>query len=321
MKEFYIYHDYIPKVGGIETVVFNLAKALDKDGVNVTIIYNSAESPDTIFKYAQVANVIKDTKDLDIKCDVLLLASNHNPPKGVEANRYLQWVHSDYDKYKLSLKNIGLHDNGRLTYIAVSEHAKNVIKRRENVNCEVIYNFVDVDFGIDTRRVLRLVTNTRVSPEKGLARMLDFAKQLKENNIRFSWIVYGDNTNSPDVYEETIKRFKHIEEVQFVGFKNEIEIGLTNADYLVQLSDFEGCPLSVLEALKMNVPCIVTDWIGVKEIITDGETGYILEMKPERLDRLRPLNKNIDFDKIVNKIPKVEYKPLSSVEEWKKIIG
>lgn len=307
MKDFYIYHNYIPKVGGIESAVFNLSKLLDLEGINVTVLFNSAESQDNLFHYAEVANVEKITPDTNIKCDTLLLASNHDVPKGVEAKKYLQWIHSDYDRYVLALKNIDLYKEGKLDYIAVSEHAKKVIERRENVKVKsVIYNLLDPDFGTDDRPILRLVSNTRVSPEKGFGRMLKLARILKEKGVRFSWVVYGDNSHQPREYQNWINEFRGIEEVQFVGFKSNVEIGLTNADYLVQLSDFEGCPYSVLEALRMKVPCIVTDWLGVDEIVEDGKNGYILDMEL----------KNVDIDKIVNKIPEVKEKELSNIKDW-----
>jgi len=219
----------------------------------------------------------------------------------------LQWIHSDYRKYPVKLKN-----KGKVEYVAVSKHCAKVIKGLENVDAKVIYNLVDDDFGADKRRVLKLVSNTRISYEKGMDRMLVFAKKLKEKGVRFVWLVCGDNSWNPKYFEETKNKFRDIEEVYFVGYKKDITIGLGMADYLVQLSDFEGCPLSIFEALKMGVPCIVTGWGGVNELVQDGVNGYILDMQLSDLDK--------KLDLIVNKIPKFEYKPLSSVDDWIKII-
>ena len=62
----------------------------------------------------------------------------------------------------------------------------------------------------------------------------------------------------------------------------------------------------------MEVPCIVTNWGGVDELITDGENGYILPMETNNYGEY--------VDKIVNNIPKFKYKPLSSVNDWIKLI-
>lgn len=306
MKKIVIYHNYIPKVGGIESAVYNLASSLDKKGYEVNILYNSAESADSLFRYAEVGNVFR-IMDEEVECDICLIASNHDIPRQIKAKRYFQWVHSDYDKYKLTLKN-----KGKVTYVAVSKHCAKVIKKREGVDCKVIYNLISEDFGKDKRKVLRLVTNSRVSPEKGFGRMLELAKVLKEKGVRFSWVIYGDNSHFPREWYDWIEKFRHIEEVQWVGYKQDISIGLTNADYLVQLSDFEGCPLSVLEALKMNVPCIVTNWGGADELIQDGVNGYILPMDTKLYSGY--------VDKIVSNIPKFKYEAKSKVEDWIKLI-
>ena len=307
MKEFYIYHDYIPKVGGIETAVYNLSKALGKKGYDVTVLYNSVENPSVALHYAEVANIKKLLPGDEIECDICLIASNHSIPNQIKAKRYLQWIHSDYRKYPIKLKN-----KGKVEYIAVSKHCAKVIKELENVDAKVIYNLLDDDFGARSRRILKLVTNTRVSPEKGLDRMLVFAKKLKEKGVRFVWLVCGDNSWSPRYFEEAKNKFKDIEEVYFVGYKGDITVGLEMADYLVQLSDFEGCPFSILEALKMGVPCIVSGWEGVNELVKEGENGYILNMQLSDLDK--------KLDLITNRIPKFEYKQLLSIDDWVNLI-
>jgi glycosyltransferase involved in cell wall biosynthesis len=309
-KSIAIYHNYIPKVGGIESAVYNLSKLLEAEGYHITIAYTSAESYESLFRYATACDkVIKiDPKMTSpIVADVCLIASNHDIPKEITAKRFLQWIHSDYDRYSLELKNIG-----KVEYVAVSKHVRDVIKKREDVDSTVIYNLLDPDFNRDEDKELRLVTNSRVSPEKGFGRMLKLAELLKENKVKFSWMVFGDNSHYPNEFEDWKRKFAHVEEVLFVGYKSDITIGLRHADYLVQLSDFEGCPYAVLEALRWKIPCLVTDWAGVDELIEDGKNGYIL-----------PQHMNLDcayVDKIVNNIPKVKEKDLSTIKDWIKLI-
>jgi glycosyltransferase involved in cell wall biosynthesis len=306
-----IYHNWVPKVGGIESAVFNVAKGLSDNGHDVTIAFKGYQLVDSLFRYAEVANVLCVEED-SIKADICLLASNHNIPSTITADHWLQWVHSDYDKYVLKLKNKDLYKEGKLDYIAVSKHAKKVIERREDIKVkEVIYNLMDDDFG-NNPEPLRLVTASRLSPEKGFGRMLDFAEVLKEKNVDFVWVMYGDNQARPAEERKWKQAFAHLDEVYFVGFKPDITPMLRNSDYLVQLSDFEGCPYAILEALKMEVPCIVTEWLGVDELITDGKNGYLLPMETKNYTQY--------VDKIVDNIPKFKYKPFSTIKEWEKIL-
>jgi glycosyltransferase involved in cell wall biosynthesis len=49
-------------------------------------------------------------------------------------------------------------------------------------------------------------------------------------------------------------------------------------------SDYEGCPLTVLEAMAAGVPVVATAVGGVPELIIDGETGYLVAP-----DRAQPI--------------------------------
>jgi glycosyltransferase involved in cell wall biosynthesis len=307
MEHIIIYPNYLPKVGGIETAVYQLSKLLTKRGYKVTIAFLGAESNAALFHYAEVADVIRLETNTKIEGDVCLIASNHLRPRQIEAKKWIQWIHSDYEKYN----NLQLVRNPEVTqYVAVSEHCAKIAQKMFNIKPKVIYNLLDEEFGSNKEKPLRLVTNSRISPEKGFSRMLQFAKQLKAEGVRFEWRIYGDNSHRPQEYEDVKRQFKDIEEVLFVGYKSDVTMGLLQADYLVQLSDFEGCPYAVLEALQMEVPCIVTDYLGVREIIKDGINGHVI-----------PLDmKNIDIKKIVKKIPKFKYEPLSSIEDWEKLL-
>lgn len=304
-KHLVIYHEYIPKVGGIESAIFNLAKVL-KDTYKITIVYIGAESTDTLFRYATVADV----QQLDyekIECDTLLLASNHFKPKNINAKKIGQWIHSDYEQYSLVLKNKDVD-----FYVSVSEHAGRIAKKLFKIDYVTIPNIIDPDFELPKpNEVLKLVTNSRISPEKGFGRMLVMAKQLREAKIAFNWQIYGDNSVDKS-YENKVKsKFSEYPEVTFMGFKEDIRMGLMFTDYLVQLSDFEGCPYAVLEALKVGVPCILSSFPAAKELIKNGVNGYIVPLEMKR----------INYKQIVEKIPKdFKFNQDGLIKKWKTLI-
>ena len=306
-----IYHEHIYKVGGVSSAVLNLIKGLDKKGYEVVIAFRSCQDPLSLFQFAKYCSLVN-TSEGNVKGDVCLIASNHKAPEEIKVKRYLQWIHSDYDKYGFTLDNMDLYHEGVLDYVAVSEYTKKVIERREDVKVKyVVYNLLDTEFGSNPEP-LRLVTASRIAPEKGFARALKFAQLLKKKEIPFVWVVYGDNQGNRKEERKWVQAFTEVNEVYFVGYKEDITPVLKQSDYLVMLSDFEGCPYCVLEALSLNIPCIVSDWNGVEEIIEDGVNGYIL-----------PMDMNIDsgyVDKIVNKIPEFKYKPLSGIKDWDKLL-
>jgi glycosyltransferase involved in cell wall biosynthesis len=50
-------------------------------------------------------------------------------------------------------------------------------------------------------------------------------------------------------------------------------------DLICLTSDNEGTPVSLIEAQACNLPVISTDVGGVRDIVKDGETGFIVPKK------------------------------------------
>ena len=47
-------------------------------------------------------------------------------------------------------------------------------------------------------------------------------------------------------------------------------------DLFVSLSESEGLPVSMMEAMNHGIPVVSKDVGGVREIVIDGETGFIV---------------------------------------------
>ena len=51
---------------------------------------------------------------------------------------------------------------------------------------------------------------------------------------------------------------------------------LNNADVFCLISNWEGFPLTILEAMRASLPVIASDVGGVSEAVVDGDTGYLV---------------------------------------------
>ena len=90
---------------------------------------------------------------------------------------------------------------------------------------------------------------------------------------------------------ELARKLKVVEKVEFLGWRDDIENVLRDVDAFCMLSDYEGFPLAILEAMRIGLPCVVSDVGGCSEAVIDGENGFLVPrggvaVLADRLNRL-----------------------------------
>lgn len=210
-------------------------------------------------------------KDKQYECDILLHNFQDNAIKpNIHARHTFILLHCDYAKMRHS--NTFRTD---LKYIAVSEQASEHMRKVYGIDCIAIEPFL---VSHTPNRVLKLVSATRLTTEKGYLRMVKLCELLKANNIRFQWLVFSE-------YE---KKIADIPEFINMGQQpNDVVMDyMADADYTVQLSDHEGWGYSVHESLSVGTPCLVTDIPVFRGVIVDGYNGYRLPLDMADIDVL-----------------------------------
>ena len=69
--------------------------------------------------------------------------------------------------------------------------------------------------------------------------------------------------------------------IHFAGTSDDVGSFIGAADVLLLTSDTEGLPGVILEAAALAVPAVATDVGGVRDAITDGETGVLADPTDE----------------------------------------
>jgi len=64
--------------------------------------------------------------------------------------------------------------------------------------------------------------------------------------------------------------------IRFLGHRNDAPRIMNHLDVLWLGSDYEGLPNVVMEAMTVGVPVVATDIPGNRDLITSGETGYLV---------------------------------------------
>lgn len=95
-------------------------------------------------------------------------------------------------------------------------------------------------------------TVSRVSSEKNLRYILELAKVIPE----FKFIVVGDGPLKASL--ERKRRADGIQNVEFIGHKDDVERYYAAFDGFLLPSNIEGTPISIVEAMTVGMPIFVT---------------------------------------------------------------
>ena len=299
-----LYHNNLLKFGGVDTFVYNFVKKMNKY-FDILFLYTTADKNnlERIKKYVKTEQYNKDKKYI---CDICICASAWGQyPDSViaKSGRYIQMVHADYIK----AKEIGfIYNKWHKTteHIGVSNYVCKIFKELyPNEKITRIYNILDEVK--ETKPILKLISATRVSKEKGYERMLKLAQELKKANIRFRWTIFTDL----NLYNQ--KPFD-LEEIVYMKPSHDFFDYIKESDYGVQLSDTEGYSYFINECLEYGTPVICTDFPSVYESVENGKNGYILDMNLS----------NLDINKIVNNIPNnFVYKEKCKENDWIELLN
>ncbi len=104
---------------------------------------------------------------------------------------------------------------------------------------------------------------------------------IQHPKIHFVWI--GDGP---------LKKLLTAPNITITGWiddKTTVRNHLKNLDVYLQASAWEGLPIAVLEAMALGRPIIATDIIGNKDIVINGETGYLFNNSAEFNNAIRQL--------------------------------
>ena len=116
----------------------------------------------------------------------------------------------------------------------------------------------------------------RLSYEKGLITLIMAFSQLRDVKL----IIAGNGPQ--EIYLKDLVQKLFINNIEFVGFKggDELKFLISNASFNIVPSEWwENNPLSIIESYSAGIPVIGANVGGIPEIIVDGETGYLFEMK------------------------------------------
>lgn len=138
----------------------------------------------------------------------------------------------------------------------------------------------------------RFVHVGRLDTPKNQERLLRAFRQILDAHPRARLTLVGDGTLRPRL--ETLARELELgDAVIFVGMQENVRPFLTEADIFVLTSDYEGIPMTILEAMGTGLPIVSTAVGGVPDVLVDGKTGILAAAEVDAVaDACRKLAEN-----------------------------
>jgi glycosyltransferase involved in cell wall biosynthesis len=134
--------------------------------------------------------------------------------------------------------------------------------------------------------------------EKRLKELIWATDQLKAVAVPAHLLIVGDGPQ-----RAALERYRWLnridDRVHFLGRREDASEILAYADVLWQAGAYEGQSTAILEAMAAGVPVVAADSAGNRELVINGETGYLVPVK-ERAGFARwtlPLLEDVELGK------------------------
>lgn len=115
-------------------------------------------------------------------------------------------------------------------------------------------------------------------PQKSPEDFVKLAALLIKDFSDLKFLLVGDGILRKDI-EQLIYKFNLQGKVILTGWRRDIPAILSTLDVFVLTSLWEGLPITVLEAMASGKPVVVTHTGGVKEVISEGKTGFLVAQR------------------------------------------
>lgn len=237
--------------------------------------------------------------DIDGNYDIAISFIENTPMyftmKHVKAQKYIQWIHTDYRDAKLStlIDNNYLERYNRIVLVSkpnktnfdeifpnyssksiVIENilSQSFVQKRASEHC--LYALPQIE-----DKTIKLVTVCRIDfRSKGLDRAIEALNRLRKQsliNTGFVWYIIGDGPDYKEL-ESMIKNHSLDDYVFLCGNHNNPLPLSKQCDVFFLPSRFEGKPMAVTEAMMLGLLPIVTEYSSASIQINNGVNGIIV---------------------------------------------
>lgn len=298
--------------GGAETLIYNFCKEICNE-FDISFITGLKSDHEWEYKFKEVSDKIYhlanlfDTPDLYLEFVSNYILTHNISTLHIVHNGFMFDMLGEVKRRHPQLKVILTMFNDRVEYFEQSVRYSSHIDTYTTDNSKVKNHYVEllgsdhqvltipngIDSGTtfkrelydrnDMRKQLGLEKGDiacffvgRLSVEKNPNVFVDAAKRLIDDDRagKLRFYIIGDGP-----MKESITKSVNVvssDRLQYLGYQSDPAIYLAAADVFILPSSIEGFPLSLIEAMAMELVCIASNVGAVDEVLESGKIGFVV---------------------------------------------
>lgn len=143
---------------------------------------------------------------------------------------------------------------------------------------------------------IRLIMVARFEVPKNQKFLLEALAKVETKNWELELVGDGPTLESA---RKLAAQLGIAEKVVFSGACDDVPIRLSRSDVFILISDWEGLPLTILEAMRSGLAVIASNVGGVSELVANGDNGFVVDRGDQQglVDALTQLIKSAELRK------------------------
>ena len=292
--------------GGVQRVTLELIKDWDKKGYKVSIIQTHTSrsrgdydppnnvtvikpkaSNAVLLKYLNEIWLIR--KQMKLKPDAVFVALSTSPQIVLSlaaVGLSNEWIVSERSDPRVGKKGI----KKLIKFYAFKKSTKCVFQTEDAMKLypfdiqqkgTIIQNPImsELPLPYEGTRRKTIVTACRLSPEKNLPMLFSAFKMLQVEHPDYDLEVYGRARGAEkEEMDSLIVNMGLQGKIKLMGFAKDVHERIKDCAVFALASNYEGMSNSMLEAMAMGMPCVITDHPvgGARAVIQNGKNGILV---------------------------------------------
>lgn len=151
----------------------------------------------------------------------------------------------------------------------------------------------------------RLITVTRLEPEKGNAILIQVMKYLSTLRDDYVLSIVGDGPELP-LLKSLVEDLGVQNHIQFLGYRNDVQQLYAGSDVFVSTSLGEAQGIALVEAMMHGIPVVVSKVLGHLDMIESGHNGFMFDIESPQ-DAAKMIDKLLSDETLWKKIRTIAY--------------